>query len=52
MRKSEINDQKHAFIERIGDECKAQDIAFFLEFVGYDVHGNSEKSVEYARREA
>jgi tagatose 1,6-diphosphate aldolase len=48
--KSDINDQKHAFIERIGDECRAHDIAFFLEFVGYDVHGNSEKSVEYARR--
>ncbi len=48
--KSEINDQKHAFIERIGDECKAHDIAFFLEFVGYDVHGNSEKSIEYAKK--
>jgi tagatose 1,6-diphosphate aldolase len=48
--KSDINDQKHAFIERIGDECKAHDIAFFLEFVGYDVHGNSEKSIEYARK--
>jgi len=32
--KSEINDRKHAFIERIGDECRACDIAFFLEFVG------------------
>ena len=48
--KSEINDQKHAFIERIGDECRANDIAFFLEFVGYDVHGNSEKSIEYAKK--
>jgi tagatose 1,6-diphosphate aldolase len=48
--KSDINDQKHAFIERIGDECTAHDIAFFLEFVGYDVHGNSEKSVEYAKK--
>jgi tagatose 1,6-diphosphate aldolase len=48
--KSEINDQKHAFIERIGDECQAHDIPFFLEFVGYDVHGNSEKSLEYAKK--
>ncbi len=48
--KSDINDRKHAFIERIGDECRAHDIAFFLEFVGYDVHGNSEKSIEYARK--
>jgi tagatose 1,6-diphosphate aldolase len=48
--KSEINEQKHAFIERIGDECIAHDIPFFLEFVGYDVHGNSEKSLEYAKK--
>jgi tagatose 1,6-diphosphate aldolase len=48
--KSDINDSKHAFIERIGDECRALDIAFFLEFVGYDVHGNSEKSIEYAKK--
>jgi tagatose 1,6-diphosphate aldolase len=48
--KSDINDQKHAFIERIGDECTAHDIAFFLEFVGYDVHGNNEKSIEYAKK--
>jgi tagatose 1,6-diphosphate aldolase len=48
--KSDVNDRKHAFIERIGDECRACDIAFFLEFVGYDVHGNSEKSLEYAKK--
>ncbi len=48
--KKEINEQKHAFIERIGDECRAHDIPFFLEFVGYDVHGESEKGVEYAKR--
>jgi tagatose 1,6-diphosphate aldolase len=48
--KSEINDRKHAFIERIGDECRALDIPFFLEFVGYDVHGESEKSLSYAKR--
>src|SRR6202522_4295698 len=48
--KSDINDRKHAFIERIGDECRAHDIAFFLEFVGYDVHGKGEKSIEYAKK--
>ena len=48
--KSEINDQKHAFIERIGDECIAHDIPFFLEFVGYDVHGEDEKGLLYAKR--
>src|ERR1700744_2590365 len=47
---SDINDRKHAFIERIGDECRANDIAFFLEFVGYDIHGNGEKSIEYAKK--
>jgi tagatose 1,6-diphosphate aldolase len=48
--KSEINDRKHAFIERVGDECRTHDIPFFLEFVGYDVSGNSEKSLEYAKK--
>jgi tagatose 1,6-diphosphate aldolase len=45
-----INDVKHAFIERIGDECRAWDIPFFLEFVGYDVHGEDEKGLGYAKR--
>ena len=47
--KSGINDLKQAWIERIGDECLAHDIPFFLEFVGYDVSGVGEKSVEYAK---
>ncbi|HEX6507108.1 MAG TPA: tagatose 1,6-diphosphate aldolase [Chloroflexota bacterium] len=47
---SDINDIKHAFIERIGDECAAEDIPFFLEFVGYDPQGGDEKGLEYARR--
>lgn len=48
--KPEINDIKHAFIERIGDECKSQSIPFFLEFVGYDPEGGDEKGIAYARR--
>jgi tagatose 1,6-diphosphate aldolase len=44
-----INDHKHAFIERIGDECRAHDIPFFLEFVGYDHKGGDEKSIAYAK---
>jgi tagatose 1,6-diphosphate aldolase len=48
--KSEINDHKHAWVERLGDECIAHDIPFFLETVGYAVHGEDEKSVAYARR--
>jgi len=45
----EINETKHAWAERIGDECRANDIPFFLEFVGY-AEGADEKGVEYARK--
>ena len=48
--KGSINDLKHAWIERIGDECRSNDIPFFLEFVGYDENGMDEKTVEYARK--
>ena len=48
--KSHINDLKHAWVERIGDECRCHDIPYFLEFVGYDAEGGNEKSVEYARK--
>ncbi|HOQ45103.1 MAG TPA: tagatose 1,6-diphosphate aldolase [Bryobacteraceae bacterium] len=44
-----INDVKHAFVERIGAECEAYDIPFFLEFVGYDHKGGDEKGLEYAK---
>ena len=47
--KSHINDLKQAWIERIGDECIAHDIPFFLEFVGYAVDGGDEKSLAYAK---
>ncbi|MBV9341638.1 MAG: tagatose 1,6-diphosphate aldolase [Acidobacteria bacterium] len=45
----DINDRKHAWVERIGDECRANDVPFFLEFVGYD-EGADEKGLEYARK--
>src|ERR1700751_2983721 len=45
----EVNDTKHAWVERIGDECRANDIPFFLEFVGYE-EGGDEKGLEYARK--
>lgn len=48
--KPEINDVKHAFIERIGAECEVYDIPFFLEFVGYDPQGGDEKGFEYAKK--
>ncbi|HEY3741200.1 MAG TPA: tagatose 1,6-diphosphate aldolase [Bryobacteraceae bacterium] len=47
--KPEINDHKHAFIERIGSECEDMQIPFFLEFVGYDPAGGDEKGFEYAK---
>ncbi len=45
----DVNDEKHAWVERIGDECRANDIPFFLEFVGYE-EGVDEKGFEYARK--
>jgi len=44
-----INDIKHAWVERIGDECRANDIPFFLEFVGYE-EGIDEKGLGYAKK--
>jgi len=43
------NDLKHAWVERIGDECRANDIPFFLEFVGYE-EGADEKSLDFAKK--
>ncbi|PIQ85094.1 MAG: tagatose-bisphosphate aldolase [Candidatus Omnitrophica bacterium CG11_big_fil_rev_8_21_14_0_20_45_26] len=48
--KPEINDHKHAWIERIGSECAAEDISFFLEFVAYDAAGGDEKGIEFAKK--
>lgn len=47
---SHINDFKHAWVERIGDECNYHDIPFFLETVGYDVRGTGEKTLSYAKQ--
>ena len=44
-----VNDIKHAFIERIGAECEANEVPFFLEFVGYDPKGGDEKGLEFAK---
>ena len=44
-----INDRKHAWVERLGDECHANDIPFFLEFVGYE-EGIDEKALAYAKK--
>jgi tagatose 1,6-diphosphate aldolase len=45
----DVNDKKHAWVERIGDECRANDIPFFLEFVGYE-EGADEKGPEYSKK--
>jgi tagatose 1,6-diphosphate aldolase len=45
----QVNDIKHAFIERIGAECETCDIPFFLEFVTYDPKGGDEKGLEFAK---
>ncbi len=45
----EINEIKHAWVERIGGECTASDVPFFLEFVGYE-EGGDEKGIAYARK--
>ncbi len=44
-----INDIKHAWVERLGDECRANDIPFFLEFVAYE-EGVDEKGPEFAKK--
>jgi tagatose 1,6-diphosphate aldolase len=43
-----IKDIKHAFIERVGDECRALDVPFFLEPLVYDDRYD-EKGLEFAR---
>jgi tagatose 1,6-diphosphate aldolase len=48
--KSWVNEQKQAWVERVGSECRAHDIPLFLELLGYDVHGEDEKGLAYAKR--
>jgi tagatose 1,6-diphosphate aldolase len=45
----DVNNRKHAWVERIGDECRANDIPFFLELVGYE-EGADEKGPEFAKK--
>lgn len=44
-----INDYKHVCMERVGSECAAEDIPFFLEIVSYDANMDDVKSKEYAK---
>lgn len=45
-----INEVKHAFIERIGAECRAYDVAFFLEPLAYNDEVGEEKGLEFAKK--
>lgn len=46
---ADTNAAKHAWVERIGLECVAADVPFFLEFVGYPTDGAEEKSLAFAK---
>ena len=48
--KKDVNDIKHAFVERIGAECAYHDVPFFLEFVGYPVDGPEGNELEFAKQ--
>jgi tagatose 1,6-diphosphate aldolase len=45
----DINDKKHAWVERLGDECRANDIPFFLEIVTYE-EGADEKGLDFSKK--
>ena len=44
-----INRFKQAFLERVGAECRANDVALFLEPICYSDAIKDEKSIEFAR---
>ena len=45
----EINIQKKAYMERVGAECVAEDIPFFLEILSYDCKIDDNSTAEYAK---
>jgi tagatose 1,6-diphosphate aldolase len=45
---AETNGIKHAFVEKVGAECVASDVPFFLELVSY-AENMDEKGIEFAR---
>lgn len=46
---AEINDVKHAFVERVGSECLGENLPFFLEIVTYDSGIEDVKSKDFAK---
>ncbi|APR61399.1 tagatose-bisphosphate aldolase [Staphylococcus condimenti] len=47
-----INDQKEAFVERVGSECVAEGLPLFLEIVSYDANNADSGSEEFAKVKA
>ena len=46
---AEINTIKHAFVERVGAECRGHDVPFFLEPISYSDTLGDESSLTFAR---
>jgi tagatose 1,6-diphosphate aldolase len=46
---ADVNDVKQAWVERIGGECVAADVPFFLELVAYE-DGMDEKGAAFAKK--
>ncbi|HAJ70336.1 MAG: tagatose-bisphosphate aldolase [Alkalibacterium gilvum] len=44
-----INEFKHVYMERVGSECMAENVPFFLEIVTYDSKIEDAKGKEYAK---
>lgn len=44
-----INHLKHVFVERLGSECAAEDLPFYLELVSYDATIEDAASADYAK---
>lgn len=45
----QINEFKHVYMERVGSECVAEDVPFFLEILTYDANNDDVKGSEYAK---
>jgi tagatose 1,6-diphosphate aldolase len=45
-----VNEQKKAWVERAGAECRAVDMPLFLELLSYEVGGGNESDLAYAKR--
>ncbi len=48
--KPEINQQKKIWVQRVGDECRANDLPFVLEILGYGAAGEDERGAAYAKQ--